>query len=98
MGIKVNSTKGEFETLEKYVSDGLREERKKLDFAIRSTKTQLAKFERSFGKSTEEFIAQFKAGAMEENAETFDWWAEVKLLKKLEEEISVFENIEICRE
>src|SRR6201998_3441743 len=98
MGIKVSSKKGRSEALEKYVSDGLREEKKRLEFALKSTRARLEEFEKRFNKSTEEFLTQFKAGAVEENPETFEWWAETKLLKELEEQMSVLENIEICRE
>lgn len=98
MGIKISSKKGRPEALEKYVSDGLMEEKKRLEFALKLTKTQLEEFEKKFSKSTEEFLTQFKAGAIEENTETFEWWAETKLLKELEEEMSVLENVEICRE
>src|SRR5919109_4795866 len=98
MGVKVSSKKGRPEALEKYVSDGLREEKKRLDFALKLTRARLEEFEKRFSKSTEEFLTQFKTGAIGENSETFEWWAETKLLKELEEEMSIIENIEICRE
>ena len=58
MGIKVSSKKGRSEALEKYVSDGLREEKRRLDFALKLTKARLEGFEKRFSKSTEEFLTQ----------------------------------------
>ena len=43
------------------------------------------------------FIEKFRKGEIEENDETFDWWAETKLANVLQEKIKTIEDIEICQ-
>ena len=43
------------------------------------------------------FIEKCRKGEIEENNETFDWWAEMKLANVLQEKIKTIEDIEICQ-
>jgi len=46
--------------------------------------------------STDVFIAKFKSGEIEENEETFEWWAETKLADELKEKLQTFCHPEPC--
>jgi hypothetical protein len=42
-------------------------------------------------------LEKFKKGEIQENDETFSWWAETRLIKELEEKLKTLEGIEICQ-
>lgn len=96
--ISVKSMSGERETVEKFLIDGLNEEKKRIEFALETTTSTMNKFEEQYGISTSVFIDKFKKGDIEENDETFVWWAETKLAKELKEKLKTITDIEICKE
>lgn len=48
--------------------------------------------------SSAAFIEKFKNGEIEENDDTFNWWAEYKLRSELSQKIKTIEDIEICQQ
>lgn len=85
--------------VKEFVFDGLEEEKKKLKYAYNKTLSIIKSFEKKFGISTSSFINKFKNGEIEENNDTFDWWAETKVKEELEKKLNIISNIsnvEIC--
>ena len=96
--IRVTSNQGNAEVVESCLSHALREERKRFEFALHRTQERLKEFEGKFKKKTSKFLQEFKSGAIEENPEVFEWWAEAKLLEELQKGLEVLKTIEVCRE
>ena len=65
------------------IYDGLVEEKQKLNYSLEKTINIIKKFEKKYGFSTSIFLKRFKKGEIEETDETFDWWAESKILNVL---------------
>lgn len=95
---KITSSKGNSEELESFLFGGLKEKEKRIKFAITRTQNKINKLENKFNKKTSNFLEEFKQGLIEENPDTFDWWAETKLLKELEVALETLEAIKICQE
>lgn len=55
------------------------------------------KYEEKYGISTSVFIEKFRNREIEEDDDTFNWWAEEKLVNELKQKLSIIENIEICQ-
>jgi hypothetical protein len=81
----------------KIVSNGLLEERKKIEYALNKTNGNIKNWETKYKLSSEKFMRRFQKNEIEENSDTFEWWAELKVLKELEEKLSIVNNIEICQ-
>jgi hypothetical protein len=47
--------------------------------------------------TSKKFLQHFQKGEIEENSDTFEWWAELKVSKELEEKLQMVETIEICQ-
>lgn len=95
--LNVKSTSGGEETVKKILQDGLEEERKRLEYALDVTLKAIRTFEERFSMSTDIFIEKFRSGEIEENDETFEWWAETKLANELKEKLQTITTIEICQ-
>lgn len=95
--LNVKSVSGEEETVKKILQDGLEEERKRIEYALDMTLKAIKTFEKKSGMSTDIFIEKFRSGEIEENEETFEWWAETKLANELKEKLQTITTIEICQ-
>lgn len=95
--LNVKSVYGEEETVKKILQDGLEEERKRIEYALDITLKAIKAFEKKTGMSTDIFIEKFRSGEIEENEETFEWWAEAKLANDLKEKLQTITTIEICQ-
>lgn len=96
--LNVKSISGGEETVKKILQDGLEEERKRVEYALNMTMNAIRIFEERFAMSTDIFIEKFRSGEIEENQETFEWWAETKLADKLKETLQTITTIEICQQ
>ena len=94
--IKVRSKIDDVKRVEAYLSNGLKEEEKRISFAINKTERRLLEFEKKFNKKTTQFLEEFKQGLIEETPDIFDWWAESKLLTELKTAFNTLSSIEIC--
>ena len=95
--VNVKSATGDVATVKELLIEGLKEERKRIEFALERTNSLIKTYEEKYGISTTAFIEKFRKGEIEENDETFDWWAETKLANVLQEKIKTIEDIEICQ-
>ncbi|HHT9136275.1 MAG TPA: hypothetical protein ACFYEK_03430 [Candidatus Wunengus sp. YC60] len=95
--VNVKSTTGDVDTIKELIIEGLKEEKKRIEFALERTASIVKAYEEKYGISTSVFIEKFKQSEIEENDDTFDWWAEVKMANELREKINTIANIEICR-
>lgn len=95
--LNVKSISGEEETIKKILQDGLEEERKRIEYALDITLKAIKAFEKKTDMSTDIFIEKFRSGEIEENEETFEWWAEAKLANELKEKLQTITTIEICQ-
>lgn len=94
--VNIKSINGEFETLKGLLFDGIREEKKKIEYALELSDEIIRKYEQKYDISTSFFLEKFRKGDIEENEETFQWWAEVKLANELKEKLKAITGIEIC--
>jgi len=94
--IKVRSKIDDVKRVEAYLTNGLKEEEKRISFAINKTERRLLEYEKKFNKNTTQFLEEFKQGLIEETTDTFDWWAESKLLTELKAAFNTLSSIEIC--
>jgi len=95
--LNLRTPSGDISSFKRIVSDGILEEKKKLDYALEKTTSIIKGYEEAFQMSSEEFLQRFKKGEIEENNDTFSWWAELKVNKELEEKILMVDMIEICQ-
>jgi hypothetical protein len=95
--VNVKSASGDVDTVKELILEGLKEEKKRIEFALARTTSIVKAYEEKYGISTSTFIEKFKRGEIEENDDTFDWWAEAKMSNELREKINTIANIEICR-
>ncbi|WKZ15025.1 MAG: hypothetical protein QY317_14090 [Candidatus Jettenia caeni] len=95
--INVKSTSGETEIIKRLLSGGLEEEKRRIKFAIEISASKIKKYEEKYGISTSVFTDKFKNREIEESDDTFNWWAEEKLVNELKQKLSIIENIEICQ-
>ncbi len=72
-------------------------EREKIEYALERTYNIIKKYEKEHQMSSEEFLQRFQKGEIDENSEFFEWWAELKVTKELEERLHIVESIEICQ-
>ncbi len=93
--INVKSISGEVETIKELLSGGLEEEKRRIKFAIETSVSKTKKYEEKYGISTSVFIEKFRNREIEEDDDTFNWWAEEKLVNELKQKLSIIENIEI---
>ncbi len=85
------------ETVKGLLSEGLNEEKRKIEFALKISNSKIKEYEGKYGISTTAFIEKFGKGEIDENDETFEWWSETKLADELKEKLETIENIEICQ-
>ena len=90
--INIKSIHGEFELLKGLLSDGIREERRKIEYALNLSDNIINKFEYKYGISTSAFLEKFKTGNIDEDEETFQWWAEAKLADELRGKLSLLQK------
>ncbi|UJS17877.1 MAG: hypothetical protein L3J17_02170 [Candidatus Jettenia sp.] len=95
--IHVKSISGEAGIIKKLLSGGLEEEKRRIKFAIEISASKIKKYEEKYKISTNAFIEKFKNREIEESDDTFNWWAEEKLVNELKQKLSIIENIEICQ-
>ncbi|MBN2091334.1 hypothetical protein JW964_17110 [candidate division KSB1 bacterium] len=94
--ITIRSRVDDVKRVEAYLTNGLKEEEKRITFAIHKTEHRLSEFEKKFNKKTHQFLEEFKQGLIEETPDIFDWWAESKLLADLQSARNTLSSIEIC--
>ncbi len=96
--INIKSSSTDIETIRSFISEALKEERKKIEYALEVTIAAIKRFEEKFGLTTNMFLKDFKEGNIEESEETFEWWAEAKLENELRKKLEMIEGIEICQQ
>jgi len=95
--IKVRSNIDDVKRVEAYLTNGLKEEEKRISFAINKTERRLLEFEKKINKNTIQFLEEFKQeGLIEETPDIFDWWAKSKLLIELKSALNTLISIELC--
>jgi len=95
--LNLKTASGDISTFKKIVSNGISEERKKIEYALERTNNIIKKYEKEHQMSSEEFLQRFQEGEIDENSEIFEWWAELKVTKELEDKLHIVESIEICQ-
>lgn len=60
--------------------------RKKNEFVLEKTYRIIKEFEEKYKMTSDEFLKRFQEGDLEENSDFFEWWAELKIIRELEEE------------
>jgi hypothetical protein len=95
--LNLRTTSGDISSFKKIVSDGIIEEKKKIDYALEKTNRIIKGYEEEYKMSSEDFLKRFKKGEIEEDNDTFTWWAELKVGKELEEKLLMVDTIEICQ-
>ena len=95
--LNLRTTSGDISSFKRIVSDGILEEKKKIDYALEKTTRIIKGYEEEYKMSSEEFLKRFKKGEIEEDNDTFSWWAELKVSKELEEKLLMVDTIEICQ-
>lgn len=94
LGIKCRQ--GDEETVTRFLLDGLLEEKKKLEYAISISEENIMLKEKKHGMSSAVFLERFGRREIDENDDTFQWWAELKLSKSLSAKLEKLNGIEIC--
>jgi len=95
--LNLKTTSGDISSFKKIVADGIQEEKKKIDYALEKTARIIKRYEEEYKMTSEDFLTRFSKGEMEEDDETFTWWAELKVSKELEEKLLMVDTIEICQ-
>lgn len=95
--LNLKTTSGDISSFKKIVADGIQEEKKKIDYALEKTARIIKRFEEEYKMTSEDFLTRFSKGEIEEDDETFTWWAELKVSKELEEKLLMVDTIEICQ-
>lgn len=95
--LNLKTASGDISAFKKIVSNGISEERKKIEYALERTYNIIKKYEKEHQMSSEEFLQRFREGEIDENSKIFEWWAELKVTKELEEKLHIVESIEICQ-
>lgn len=95
--LNIKSNYEEINTIKGFLTEGLEEGKKRIHFAIETTESKLKKYEEEYGISTREFIEKFNKKEIDENDDTFSWWAEEKLLNELNQKLSIIDDIKICQ-
>lgn len=96
--LNIKSSSGETDTIKKLLTNGLEEEKRRIKFALDLTDSTIRNYEEKYHMSSVDFIEKFKNGEIEENDDTFNWWAEYKLRTELSQKIRTIEDIEICQQ
>jgi hypothetical protein len=94
--LNLKTTSGDISSFKKIVSDGILEEKKKIDYALEKTARIIKRYEEEYNMSSEDFLKRFKKGEIEEDNDTFTWWAELKVCKELEEKLLMVDTIYFC--
>ncbi len=94
--LSVKSKYGESELVKGLILNAITEEKKRLEYALKVSLKAIKEYETKYGLSTPVFLEKFKKGEIQENDDTFSWWAETRLIKELEEKLKTLEGIEIC--
>lgn len=95
--LNLKTTSGDISSFKKIVADGIQEEKKKIDYALEKTARIIKRYEEEYKMTSEDFLTRFSKGEIEEDDETFTWWAELKVSKELEEKLLMVDMIEICQ-
>jgi len=94
--LNIKAETDDISIIKKILSLGLLEERKKVEYALSQTYEKIKEFEEKYKRSSDSFLANFKENKIEENDDTFTWYAELKLEKELSEKLRIIKNIELC--
>ena len=82
---------GDMSAFRKIVSEGISEERKKLEYALERTTKIIKEYEDQHKMSSKEFLQRFRTGKIDETGDLFEWWAELKVTKELEEKLHMID-------
>ena len=96
--INITSSHGEDATLKELLIEGIKEEKKKVEYALSISSGIISNKESKYGIPTGEFLEKFKKGEINEDEDTFQWWTEYKLWNILREKLETLNHIEICRQ
>lgn len=96
--ISIKSSYGEEATLKELLLEGIKEEKKKVEYALSVSSGIISGKEGRYGISSAEFLEKFRTGEIAEDEDTFQWWAEYKLLNILKEKLETLNHVEICRQ
>jgi hypothetical protein len=95
--LNVRSLYGENDVVKGLLTEGIKEQKRKTEYALQITNEKIRNFEEKFGMSTPAFLKRFKEGYIKESDETFEWWAETKLARELEEKLEIIKSMEVCQ-
>jgi hypothetical protein len=95
--LNLKTAGGDISTFKKIVSNGISGERKKIEYALDKTNGIIKDFEGKYKMTSAEFLRRFQKTEMEETGDLFEWWAELKVTKELEDKLHMVESIEICQ-
>ncbi len=96
--LQVTSKTGEKEILKGLLLDGISGEKRKIEYALSISAGIIKEKEDSYKILSAEFLDKFKKGTIEENDDTFQWWAELKLTDQLKKQLETLSGIEICQQ
>ncbi|HJW87765.1 MAG TPA: hypothetical protein VJ440_14120 [Candidatus Brocadiaceae bacterium] len=95
--LNVKSASGEIDTVRGLLTEGLGEEKRRIHFALEVSASKIKKYEEKYGISTKTFLEKFKNKEIEEDEDTFTWWAEERLFTELNQKLLIIKNITICQ-
>ncbi len=67
-----------------------------LEVGIRKTQWRLHQFESQYNLSTDEFLAKFQVGEIEETLEFDEWIGEGRMLQHLQDKLALLRSLQIA--
>ncbi len=83
-------------SLRPLVEAALDNEARVLEVGIRKTQWRLHEFESQYNLSTDEFLAKFRVGEIEETLELDEWIGESRMLHHLQEKVATLRSLHIA--
>ncbi len=84
------------DSLRPLVEAALDNEAAVLEVGIRKTQWRLHEFESKYELATDEFLAKFRAGEIEETLELDEWIGESRMLHHLQEKLDTLRSLHIA--
>jgi len=84
------------DSLRPLVEAALDNEAAVLEVGIRKTQWRLHEFESKYELATDEFLAKFRAGEIEETLELDEWIGESRMLDHLQEKLDTLRSLHIA--
>jgi hypothetical protein len=95
--LNLKTSSPDISVFKKIVANGISGERKKIEYALNKSLEIIQKYEKEYNMSSEDFSQRFHKNEIEESGATFEWWAELKVARELEEKLKLVDSIEICQ-